>query len=188
MTITLRAATPADAADMAALANIAGEGLPSTIWAAQASGGEGPLDVGRMRAARSDGLFSWTNAIIAELDGQTAGAVVSYLIPEDAKGFDESTHPMVRPLVALEEQASRTRFVSVLATYEDFRGHGAARAMIEKVEAMPGPEGMSIITSDNNISARTFYGARGYVPKCTKPAIHADWTTKVNEWVLMAKS
>ena len=53
-----------DAADLARLVDLAGEGLPSYLWARMAEPGEDAFAVGeRRRAARDEGAFSWRNAV-----------------------------------------------------------------------------------------------------------------------------
>ena len=62
LTPPLRQATPADAAVLAELVNYAGEGMPLYLWERMAGPGETAWDVGRKRAARDTGSFSYRNA------------------------------------------------------------------------------------------------------------------------------
>ena len=70
-----------DAAVLAELVNYAGEGLPLYLWGKLASVGETAWDVGRLRAARETGSFSYRNATIIEHAGHVAAAssVTPYL-------------------------------------------------------------------------------------------------------------
>ena len=71
-----RAATPEDAAALAELIDLAGEGLPLYLWERMAEPGETAWDVGRRRARRESGAFSYRNAVVAERHGKTAGCLV----------------------------------------------------------------------------------------------------------------
>src|SRR5262245_12490834 len=72
-----------DAALLAELVNYAGEGLPLYLWSRMADPGETAWDVGRRRAAREEGSFSYRNATIVEHDGDAAGCLIGYAIPDD---------------------------------------------------------------------------------------------------------
>jgi hypothetical protein len=71
MAVRLRPATREDAELLARLIDIAGEGFGTYLWSQSAAPGETALDVGRRRAQREDGGFSYRNATLAEIDGTT---------------------------------------------------------------------------------------------------------------------
>src|SRR5215207_142926 len=95
-----RPASKADAAALAVLVDIAGEGLPAYLWSTLKAPGQSILEVGRERAARETGGFSYRNAVVAEVDGEVAGCLIGYRLddPYDLSGF-EQLPPLVRPLV-----------------------------------------------------------------------------------------
>jgi hypothetical protein len=69
-----------DEADvLAELVDYAGEGLPSYLWGKMAGPGETAQEVGRRRAARETGTFSYRNATIIEYAGHAAGSLISYV-------------------------------------------------------------------------------------------------------------
>lgn len=187
MTIKLRPATPDDAADMAALANIAGEGLPASIWQGMTYPDETPLDVGARLAARGEGLFSWKKAVIAEIGGETAGMMISYITAAEPEPLSEDMHPIVRPLLKLENQALETRYINLLATYDAFRKQGVARFLMAEAEQDPGKNGMSLITTDRNKRGRDFYLALGYRDVAQAPVIKTNWDTPSTSWHLLLK-
>ena len=101
-----RPATKADAAALAVLVDIAGEGLPAYLWSTLRAPGQSLLEVGRERAGREEGGFSYRNAIIAELDGEIAAALVGYRLDDPYELGDLDALPeLVRPLVELEALA-----------------------------------------------------------------------------------
>lgn len=60
-----RPATRDDAPALAELVNFAGEGLPVYLWEKSKEPGETVWDVGRRRAEREEGNFSYRNALVA---------------------------------------------------------------------------------------------------------------------------
>ena len=69
-----RSARGEDAPLLAELVNYAGEGLPLYLWGKLAGPGQTAWDVGRQRAAREEGSFSWRNAVIIEHEGEAPAA------------------------------------------------------------------------------------------------------------------
>ena len=187
MPITLRPATRDDAENIARLANIAGEGFPCAIWESTAEGGKSAMAVGTEKAASDTGIFSWTHATFAEVDGEVAGMAVSYLLANTPEVIDEQMHPMYRPMIKLENEALETRYVSMLATFPQYRKTGVADALLHNEESMPGPNGLSFITSDRNQAARQFLTARGYREAAVVPAIKINWDTPMKSWHLLRK-
>ncbi len=178
--ITTRPATPADCADLARLIDLAGEGLPRLLWSRMAEPGEDVWDVGARRAARDEGSFSWRNARIAEVDGQVAGAIVTYRVgaPEPVEDLPQE----VRSLQVLEDLVPGTRYVNVLAAYAPFRGGGIGTRLLAEVE----DGDMSIIVADRNLPAVRLYLATGYVEQARAP-VEGDWGCESREWVLLTK-
>ena len=95
----IRRATPRDATDIAAMVDMAGEGLPAYFWSQMVEVGQGPFEIGRTRAMRDDGAFSYRNTHIAEVDGAVAGAVVITTLGDPVNvGNLEKLHEIARPL------------------------------------------------------------------------------------------
>ena len=78
---TLRPATIDDATVLAELVNHAGDGMPLYLWGQMAEPGEAAWAVGRQRASREEGSFSYRNATIIEQDSQCAGCLIGYRFP-----------------------------------------------------------------------------------------------------------
>ena len=78
-----RPATIQDAPVLAELVNYAGEGMPLYLWGNIAEPGEDVWIVGRRRAAREEGSFSYRNAAIIEHEGECAGCLIGYDIPDE---------------------------------------------------------------------------------------------------------
>lgn len=187
MTVKLRPATRKDAEDIARLADIAGEGFPSAIWQSMADVGRSALSVGVAKAASDRGVFSWKHATMAVIDRKVVGMAISYLLADTPEVIDEQTHPMYRPMVKLENEALQTRYVSMLATYPDYRKTGVALALLRHAEKTPGPKGISLITSDHNEAARRFLTEQGFHDAAIVPAIKINWDTPMKNWHLLRK-
>ena len=126
---TFRPAAKADASALAVLVDIAGEGLPAYLWSTLKAPGQSILEVGRERAARETGGFSYRNAIVAEVDGEIAACLVGYRLDDPYDLGDlEQVPPLVRPLVLLEAKAPGSWYVNVLATFPEFRRQGLGMA------------------------------------------------------------
>ena len=187
MPIELRHATVDDASSMAQLANLAGEGLPEAIWRGSAQQNETPIDVGTRAAASESGIFSWKNAVVAELDGEIAGLVVSHLTGAKEVPLSEDTHPILRPLTVLENKALETRHVNLLATFKAFRGRGVAHMLMEHAISRPGANGVSVIATDQNSYGVRFYEDLGFTQTAQAPVIKTNWNTASQTWYLMQK-
>jgi ribosomal protein S18 acetylase RimI-like enzyme len=191
--VTLRAARRGDASDMAVLVDIAGYGLPSHYWSAAVKRGEAisALEAGRMRALRAEGLFSYRNAVIAEVAGEVAGMLLGYRQPD---AMTAETGPeadaVLRPLVELEALAPGTWYVNVLATFAEYRGRGVGRALLDRAEEIAAQtlaRGLSLIVEDDNAGARRLYTAKGYVETATRPFHRFPGCHPAENWILMVK-
>ena len=182
----VRPATPADAADMARLVDLASEGMVRRFWAEMAEPGEDVFAVGARRAARDEGAFSWRNGWIAELGGMVAGLLVGYRIGDAPEPVDEAP-AMVRGLVELENAALGSWYVNVLATYAPHRGCGVGTALLRQATRLAEGTAMSLIVADGNATARRLYEGFGFVETERRPIVHDGWESDSREWVLMLR-
>jgi ribosomal protein S18 acetylase RimI-like enzyme len=182
---TLRPARPEDAPDLVRLVEVASEGLASYVWAGMAAPGEDAVAVGLRRVARDEGAFSWRNAMMAEIDGAVAGALVTYRIAEVPEPLD-GIPPIFRPLQALENLAPGTQYVNVLATYPEFRRRGVGRRLMVEAERLAAGATLSLIVSAANTTARRLYQAIGYEEVAREP-FPAEWMDGKGTWVLMLR-
>jgi ribosomal protein S18 acetylase RimI-like enzyme len=186
-----RPARQSDAPALAELVNFAGEGLPLYLWTRMAETGESAWDVGRRRAMRETGSFSYRNASVAEVDGRVIASLIGYPLPDlpDAIDYDQMP-PMFVPLQELENLAPGTWYVNVLATYPDYRGRGYGTRLLdiaERLAAASGRSGLSIIVSDANAGARRLYQRRGCAEIAMRPMVKDGWEGRGENWVLLAK-
>ena len=129
--VELRPARSDDARDLAQLANIAGDGFPLYVWGQLADPRESAMDAGVARAGRTEGSFSYTNAVVAQIGGRVAGCVVGYPLAERLPPIPADMPAMSRPLQALENRVASSLYVNFLAVYPDDRHRGIATQLIE---------------------------------------------------------
>ncbi len=192
MTIAIRSAHISDASDLAVLVDIAGEGGPNYMWSMLAAPGQSTLEIGRERARREEGGFSYRNATLAEVNGEVAGSLIGYRLddPYDLTGLDELPE-LVRPLVRLEAQAPGSWYINVLATFPEFRGQGIGTKLLDVAETKGRAEGvsaMSVIVGSWNEGAARLYARAGYSPIASEPAHLPAGFPHRGDWVLMIKS
>ena len=189
--MTIREAHKSDAAELAKLIDYAGEGLPFYLWRQMAAPGEDPWEIGRQRAARDTGGFSYRNSVVAEVDGKVVGALVGYPVPDETEPVDpDSTPPMFVPLRELENLAPGTWYVNSVAVFPEARGLGLGSALMrcaERTASDLGLRGISLIVSDANDGARRLYERLGYRETGSRPMVKEQWQNPGENWVLMIR-
>lgn len=181
-----RPATKDDAAVLTVLVNMAGDGLPLHLWAKMAEGGD-PWEVGRQRARREQGSFSYRNAVVLER-GKVLACLIGYpIVPVPP---DPSTPAMFVPMNELEAMAVGSWYVNVIATLPEARGQGFGTrllAMADEIAETTGCQGTSLIVSDANATARRLYDKSGYREVAIRPMVKDDWVNPGRNWMLMVK-
>ena len=187
----LRPALIEDAPILAELVNYAGDGLPLHLWSKMAAPGENAWDVGRRRAARSEGGFSYRNATIIEHRGACAGCLIGYEIPDQPEPIGSDLPAMFVPLQQLENLAPGTWYVNVLAVRPQFRRLGLGTKLLafaDETGRALGKRGMSVIVSDANAGARQLYERCGYRQAAARVMVKDDWRNDGRNWVLLTKA
>lgn len=186
-----RFATVDDADAMVELVNFAGEGLPVYLWGRMAEPGESAWDVGRARARREEGGFSWRNTVVRELDGRVAACLIGYPLADSPEPVDYAElPPMFVPLQELEDLAPGTWYVNVLATFPDHRGRGFGRSLLNiavRLAQNTRRHGLSIIVADSNAGARRLYEREGYREHARRPMVKEGFEHPGTEWILMTR-
>lgn len=186
-----RRALQADASTLAELVNYAGEGMPYYLWGKLVEAGETAWDVGRRRAARESGSFSYRNAVVAEHEGRCAGCLIGYEIPDDPPPIATDMLAMFVPLQQLENMAPSTWYVNVLAVLPQFRNRRRGTELLQLADETGralGKRGMSVIVSDANLGARRLYERQGYRAMALRRMIKEGWATDGLNWILLTKT
>lgn len=187
-----RKATQEDAPALAELVNMAGEGMPLYLWEKMAEPGQTAWEVGRLRAAREQGGFSYRNATVHDIDGQVASCLIGYPIERAADPSDYNDMPaMFVPLQQLEDLAVKSWYINVLATYPHYRGRGLASGLLSLAEEIAAQHGMnqsSLIVADSNTAAIRLYEHQGYDRIEVRPMAKEQWQNPASNWLLMIKT
>jgi ribosomal protein S18 acetylase RimI-like enzyme len=188
---TFRPATKADAASLAVLVDIAGEGLACHMWRGLAAPAQSAIEIGRERARREEGGFSYRNATIAEVGGEIAACLVDYRLdePYDPGGFDAMPE-LVQPLIRLEAKVPGSWYVNVLATFPEFRRKGIGAALLAIAEGrarQAGAPALSVIVASWNDAAARLYASAGYSIRAREKALPFPGSPPEGDWVLMVK-
>jgi ribosomal protein S18 acetylase RimI-like enzyme len=186
-----RRAASSDAEPLADLVNFAGEGLPLYLWTELATSEQSAWDIGRNRAQRDTGSFSWRNAVVREDDGEISACLIGYALPATPQPFDRNETPaMFVPLIELENLAAGTWYINVVATYPESRGKGYGSellAIAERLARESGSTGLSLVVADSNCGAIRLYERRGYTAVATRPMVKEGWDGPGENWVLMTR-
>jgi len=186
-----RLARPEDAHALAELVNIAGEGLALHVWTDMARPGESAWEVGRKRAARDSGGFSYRNAIVREINGEIVSCLIGYPLENTPAPVNYEDMPgMFVPLQQLEDEVPGTWYVNVLATYPESRGKGYGGRLLDIAEQLAleaHRSGLSVIVSDTNTAARRLYERKGYSEHAQRPMVKQDWHHGGRNWLLLIK-
>jgi ribosomal protein S18 acetylase RimI-like enzyme len=185
-----REATPDDAAALADLVHFASEGLALYLWTSIAAPGVDPWTIGRERAGREAGGFSYRNAVVAEVDGRVAAALIGYPLPDTPEPMPDNLPPIVVPLEELESLAPGTWYVNVLAAYPEHRGKGYGGTLLAVAERLGRAtlrRGMSIIVADTNMGARRLYERCGYREVSSRRMVKNGWQHPGTSFVLLTK-
>lgn len=190
--VKLRPSVVADAGALAELLNLAGEGIPAFIWGQLAESGETALDVGAQRAAERKGSFSHGAAVVAEVEGQVAGMLLGYRLPDPYVTGDLQDYPeIVRPLIELEALAPGSWYVNAVATFEHCRGLGIGSKLMaaaEQIARKSTARRMSLIVAAENIRAKHLYEKLAYRPVATRAVIPFPGFAHGGDWVLMIRA
>ena len=189
--MNIKSAVKENATELAYLLNLAGEGIPKYLWSEIAENGQDPMDVGRMRALREEGGFSYKNARIYIENGSLQGMIVSYKQPDQHSLESIEEYPkVVKPLVLLEAEAPGTWYVNAIATFEKYRGKGIAQKLLREAEeraVSTGTYTMSLIVASENIRAKSLYEYIGYRFVSSLPVVLYPGCMHGGEWLLMVK-
>lgn len=187
MKTKIRPAEPEDAADLARLVNLAGEGMALYLWQQKAAEGQDPWEIGRQRAVNPEVGFNYRNSVVATIDGAVAGSVVYYPLPETPDPVGPDVPEMFRPLLELENLAPGTIYINVLAVYPEYQGRGLGRRLMEHAEAESIGRDLSLIVENSNEVARTLYHSAGFVTEATRPIVDGGWGPSGDAYCLMIR-
>lgn len=185
--IAIRAARQDDIPVLLGLVNAAGAGLPIHAWQHSCRDGQSPWDRGRelMLDERTD--IHLGNAWIAQTPAGGFGGMVLYVPPRTTDPALDAAVPFLAPLLELEAEAAGTAHIAYICTLDGWRGQGIGSAMMRFSESFRGRNGMSVVVSSANRSARSLYERFGYSERSRRSFLLPNGQRNGDDWVLMCK-
>jgi ribosomal protein S18 acetylase RimI-like enzyme len=186
-----RRARAADARDLAWLIDRAGEGIPMYLWGQAVGPGEDPLEFGTARAARTEGGFSFTHAIVCEEAGAVVAMLLGYPLDDPYELGDLSeVPPVVVPMLQLEARAPGSWYVNAIAVDPTYEGRGIGRALMAIAEELGrecGATEISLIVAEENGRAKALYESLRYAEHDRRRIVPFPGFAYGGDWVLMVK-
>ena len=189
--ITLRAAKPSDAADLAILDNLASHGISAWFWQRESKSLEEALCKGRARFAKKDSVYGWINSTVA-VDEQDSicGTVCGYVMPEADDEVDEikKSAPAMVPIFELFDQITHSWLIDSLAVYPTHQGKGIASKLLDDSldkARLKAQKHASLVVEDSNQPALKLYLSRGFEAVETRAYVEFDGPGETKFWQLM---
>jgi ribosomal protein S18 acetylase RimI-like enzyme len=187
----LRPARKDDAEALARLIDMAGEGFGMYLWSQAAKPGETALEIGKRRAQREEGGFSYRHATVLETDGKVAALLLGYRLAEPYVLGDLTALPdMVRPLIELEAEAPGTWYINALAAFPEYRGRGFGTCLLQEADRLAkavGAPALSLAVAEQNEGAKRLYERVGYRTVARRPLVPFPGLGHSGDWLLMTK-
>ena len=187
----LRRATKQDARALAELSDYAGHGISDYLWSRSAEEGQPPIEVGIERILREEASFSYRNAVVAEVDGRVAAALLAYRLPEHSDVNLDELPDLLRPLEELEQKVPGTFYINILAAYPEYRGQGLGTSLLEAAHTLApeaGCDELSLEVFEQNEGAVRLYECNGFREIARLPAVPHPIYPFDSDVVLMTRS
>lgn len=188
----VKSAVAEQAADLACLINIAGDGIPKCLWKSEVSDNQTAMQLGANKVARNSGGFSYRHARVITKNGQLLGMHLSYALEDPYYDLESSSdYPdFIQPLVDLESQAIGSWYINAIAVHMSHRRCGLGRLLMQDTEQLAQRNNfssLSLIVSSNNELAYRFYKSLNFKKTVVKKAIKHEQIQPAAEWILMIK-
>jgi ribosomal protein S18 acetylase RimI-like enzyme len=187
----LRRATKEDARALTELVDYAGHGIPGYLWSRSANEGQPPIEVGIERVLREEANFSYRNAVVADVDGRVAAALLAYRLPEHSDVNLDELPDLLRPLEELELKALGTFYINILAAYPEYRGLGLGTSLLEAAHMLASEAScneLSLEVFEQNEDAVRLYERHGFREIARLPAVPHPVYPYDGEVLLMTRS
>lgn len=186
--LTIRSAEKRDAAELAILVDVASHGFASWFWYGAVMDGcvDTAMERGRIKM-RDDAVEGWQNAVLAEWQGDVAGAAIAYRLDESLRDA-VAPHAVVGPILSLQRLVAGDRFIDSLGVYRQHRGKGIGRALLAHEIAKAAGGRISLITESHNETALSLYRSSGFSEVSRAAAVPLSADSKEHDWVLLTRN
>lgn len=184
-----RPARKDDCRTIAKLFSMSSDGVADYIWTGLAEPGEDILDVGQRRYESEDSVFSYRKCIVAEIDGQIAGMLLAFPMPEpENPGEASETDPVLAPYGKLEQYNSY--YICGMAVFPEYRGMGIGTKFLEIAERKAKELNLlqlSLIVFEGNTGAKKLYERHGFRETAREPIVPHKLIRHTGYALLMVK-
>jgi ribosomal protein S18 acetylase RimI-like enzyme len=152
--------------------------------------GRPPIEIGIERILRERANFSYRNAVIAEVDGRVAAALLAYRLPEHSDVNLDELPDLLRPLEELEQKVPGTFYINILAAYPEYRGLGFGTTLLEAAHTLASEAGcneLSLEVFEENEDAVRLYERHGYREIARLPTVPHPIYKYEGNFVLMTR-
>lgn len=181
---------PEDVTDLARLIAIAFAGIPTFIWSEMAEPGETPLDVGKRRAMREEGGFSYRNAIVAVQADAVIGMILAYPLPPISDDAIADAPGILRPILELEAKVPHTWYINAFAIDAAARSRGIGSRLMEATlepAKAAGCSQTSVQFFSENARAGAFYRRHGFREVASRRVIPHPAFKYTGETILLVR-
>ena len=183
-----RFATPDDIESILPLAISTVPGFVETLWSRLADENEPAEAFGRRV---QNAFIHEGNTIVADVEGQIAAMLVSFVISKKPNPFVREVDEMLVPVTRLYSKVPGVWYIHGIATAPDFQGSGLSSKLMllaEERAIAAGVFEICLLVVDTNQNAIGFYEKRGYTVTASEPFVGCGADTEATQWLLMNKS
>ena len=189
----LRPALKSDAADLALLDNIAGNGISLWYWNRVTGSSQlgNAFVLGRTRLADENAIYGWKNSdVIVDEDDCVLGAISHYINPEQDEDIDAVKHaaPVFAPVFELFSEVVGHWLIDSLAVFPEARGQGHGNTMLVSSLGKARDASVSnasLVVEDSNDAAIALYKKFGFKHVAQREFLEFDGPAKTKFWHLM---
>jgi ribosomal protein S18 acetylase RimI-like enzyme len=164
-----RWAKPEDCYDIAELFSMSSGGVADYVWSTLGIPDLSLLEIGEQRYAREDTEFSYQNCVVAEIDGELAGMLVSFPVEKAEAGPAEPATPasgepdVLSPYRELEMPGSY--YICGVALLPRYHGQGLGTRLCEIAKNLARARNcaeLSLLVFEQNEGAVRLYERLGF--------------------------
>ena len=190
--LAFRLGRPDDSSDLAILFDAASRRICAWYWGTMATPGQSWHEVGRDRIRNQPDTTSYHRKWhVAELQGQTVGAIMGFSLPDPYDRIDlAEVEPTFRPMIEMEMTAKGCWLLQAIALFPEHRGLGHGPALIDMACAAARVAGHTCIVlqvESPNTGAIALYRKCGFVEWERRPYVPFPGSDDSGDWILMVR-
>ena len=188
--ISIRKATPDDAALLFQVVDMASEGLIPMLREGMAPDSMDGAAVGQALISEADGEFSYHNGYILDNDGAALGGMMAYALPDEAGPVDPDIPETFGAIIELEHLVPGHWYINMMAVLPEARGRGLGSRLLAEAESQArgqGCPGVALIVAASNKGAISTYERAGFVEMDRRPFNLGDFGMEPTDAILMTK-